>query len=108
MLSRIFYLEIFVKNNKPCKIQDKYLICAWKLSLLNEGNYALKIDGGRQTERRQSLKKHEQYLGKGWLGSSSWFSSPTSATAKEEGTLQKEVFEIPRNPVSSNHVFKKY
>ena len=35
----------------------KYLICAWKLSL-NEGNYALKIDGGRQNDRqtdRQSL-----------------------------------------------------
>ena len=29
----------------------KYLICAWKLSL-NNGNYALKIDGGRQTHRK--------------------------------------------------------
>ena len=27
----------------------KNLICAWKLSV-NEGNYALKIDGGRQTK----------------------------------------------------------
>ena len=27
----------------------KNLICAWK-SFLNEGNYSLKIDGGRQTE----------------------------------------------------------
>ena len=29
----------------------KNLICAWKLSL-NKGNYALKIDDGRQTERQ--------------------------------------------------------
>ena len=27
----------------------KYLICAWKLSL-NEGNFAIKIDGGRQKD----------------------------------------------------------
>ena len=29
----------------------KYLICAKKLSL-NEGNYAFKIDGGRQNDRQ--------------------------------------------------------
>ena len=34
----------------PAK-SKKYLICAWKLSL-NEGNNALKLDGGRQTERQ--------------------------------------------------------
>ena len=35
-------------------IQKKYLICAWKL-LLNEGKFALKIDGGRQTDRQSLL-----------------------------------------------------
>ena len=34
-----------MQNPKKC------LICAWKLSL-NEGNYALKMDGGRQTDRK--------------------------------------------------------
>ena len=29
----------------------KNLICAWKLSC-NEGNYALRIDGGRQKDRQ--------------------------------------------------------
>ena len=53
MLSRIFSLKVksFVKNIYPCKIPKKYLIFAWKLSL-NKGNSALKIDGGRQTDRK--------------------------------------------------------
>ena len=37
--------------------KKKYLNCVWKLSL-SKGNYALKIDGGRQPDRqtkRQSL-----------------------------------------------------
>ena len=33
-------------------MNKKNLICAWKLSL-NEGNYALKIDGGRQKDRQK-------------------------------------------------------
>ena len=33
----------------------KYPICAWKLSL-NEGNYAFKIDGGRQKDRQTDRK----------------------------------------------------
>ena len=42
-----FCKEYLVLQNSP----QKYLICAWKLSL-NKGNYALKIDGGRQTDRK--------------------------------------------------------
>ena len=46
-----FPIEIVVKNIQPCKIQKRYLICAWNLSL-NEGNYAIIIDGGRQKDRQ--------------------------------------------------------
>ena len=52
-ISRIFSLKSFVKNIYSSKFQ-KNLICAWKLSL-NKGNYALKIDGGRQTDIQSLL-----------------------------------------------------
>ena len=39
----------------PAKSKKKYLICAWKLSV-NEGNYALKIDGVRQKDRKTELR----------------------------------------------------
>ena len=48
---------MFCKEYLALQNPKKYLICAWKLSL-NEGNYALKIYGGRQKDRqtdRQSL-----------------------------------------------------
>ena len=42
-----FCKEYLTLQNPP----KKFLICAWKL-LVNEGKYALKIDGGRQTDRQ--------------------------------------------------------
>ena len=51
------YPQNFLKEYLALQNTPQNLIYAWKLSL-NEGNYALKIDGGRQTERqtdRQSL-----------------------------------------------------
>ena len=39
----------------------KYLIFAWKL-LVNEGNYALKIDGGRQKDRKTEIQTDGQSL----------------------------------------------
>ena len=44
-------MKKFCKEYLALQIPQKYLICAWKLSL-NEGNYALIIDGGRQTDRQ--------------------------------------------------------
>ena len=46
-------MKKFCKKYLALQNPKKYLICAWKLSL-NKGNYALKIDGGRQ-EDGQSL-----------------------------------------------------
>ena len=51
------YQYINIKNIF-CKIPKKYLIYAWKLSL--RGNYALKIDAGRQTERQKDRKTERQ------------------------------------------------
>ena len=55
--------KVLQRTFSPAK--KKYLICAWKLSL-NEGKYALKIDGGRQTDRKtdrqtKSLIKELRY-----------------------------------------------
>ena len=44
----------------PAK-SKKNLICAWKISL-NEGNYAIKIDGGRQAERQKDRQTDRQSL----------------------------------------------
>ena len=39
-------MKKFCKEYLSLQNQKKYLICAWTFSL-NEGNYALEIDGGR-------------------------------------------------------------
>ena len=44
-------MKKFCKEYLALQNSNKSLICAWKLTL-NEGNYALKIDGGRLTERQ--------------------------------------------------------
>ena len=44
-------MKKFCKEYSALQNSRKKLICAWKLSL-NEGNYAIKIDGGRQKDRQ--------------------------------------------------------
>ena len=61
-LSFCLYLYIFrqkfvreaAKKSSFLGGSEKNLICARKL-LLNKGNYAIKIDGGRQTDRQSLL-----------------------------------------------------
>ena len=50
-----WYLNICALQNP----EKKNLICTWKLSF-NEGNYAIKLDGGRQTDRKTDRQKDRQ------------------------------------------------
>ena len=59
MKKKLFKNEEVLKE--PCKIPNKYLICAWKLPL-NKGNYALKsfvksIQPGKIQKKVLSLNK---------------------------------------------------
>ena len=58
IITQYRYLRIkkFCKEYLALQNPKKYLICAWKL-LVNEGNYALKIDGDRQTDRQTERQK---------------------------------------------------
>ena len=64
-ISRIFSFKIFLKNMRCLVLQNfkKYLICAWKL-LPHKGYYALKIGGGRQTERQKDIEAFRTKTGK--------------------------------------------
>ena len=54
-------MKKFCKEYLALQNPTKFLIYAWKL-LVNEGNYALKIDGDRQTERQKDRQTDRQSL----------------------------------------------
>ena len=68
MFSRIFPLKSFVKNNSPANFPPPKKKSYLRLEIsLNKGNYALKIDGGTQTDRkanRQKDRKTDRQKGK--------------------------------------------